>query len=107
MNSYNTKIKVATDILVSRAGDATQKINAMDNRLKEIAQVVKGTRSYWIGDAGDTCRNQYESEQAQINELIERLKKQPKTLLSIAGVYVDTEREAVNVSTPLPDNVID
>ena len=106
MNSSNTIIKVSTDILSSRAGRASEKINAIDQRLKEINRVVKGTKCYWIGEAGESCRNSYEQQCNNINELMERLKKQPRTLLIIAGVYSQEEAKIVNIGSSLPDNVI-
>ena len=105
--SSNTKICVTTEILIARANDATRKIDIMENRLNSIERIVSSTKSYWVGEAGDACRRRYESELEVIQEIMKRLKGQPGTLLTIANVYQETEEEAVSVSRPLPENVID
>lgn len=106
LNSSNTRIRVTSDVLISRADTAVRQIQNMENRLQAIQRVVNATKSYWIGEAGDACRQKYESEQADIDELMKRLKGQPRTLLTIAGVYKNVEETAREMSVPLPDDVI-
>ena len=102
-----TKIRVTPDVLISRANDAQRDISAMDNTLKEISRILKGTRSYWVGEAGDTCRARYEEHQSEVEDIMKKLKNQPKTLLTMANVYKETETAAKNASAPLPSDVID
>lgn len=107
MSGAEIILRVTPEVLAARADDAARKINEMDTCLKEISRVVYSTKGYWIGEAGDACRRQYEKEQDVVDQLTARLKEQPQKLLSIAGVYTKKEQEAENVSTPLPGNVID
>lgn len=107
LNSSNTRIRVTAEVLISRANDAEQKINSMDSRLQNIQRIVSATRHYWVGEAGDACRRRYENEQQEIRELMKRLKGQPKTLLKIANIYRETEEAATDISSPLPENVIE
>lgn len=102
-----TKLRVTPEVLVSRANDAQRDISAMDNTLKEIARILRGSKSYWIGEAGDVCRAKYEDQQSEVEDIMKKLKNQPKTLLSMANIYKETEAEAKNASAPLPSDVID
>lgn len=107
LSGLNTSIRVTPEILKSRASDADQKIREMDRLLHDIQKKINGTGNYWIGEAGEACRKCYESRQNEVDEIMKRLKNQPKTLLTIANVYAEEEQQAVNESAPLPSNVID
>lgn len=107
LSSGNTHIWVTPEVLISRAAEVTQKIDSMDRVLQSIQRKVNATKSYWTGEASDVCRRQYISEQEEISEIMKRLKNQPRTLLTIANVYKQTEEAAQNISVPLPGNIID
>lgn len=107
LNSTNASIRVTPEQLIALSGDAQGRISEMERLLETIKRKVDGTKNYWIGDAGNTCRRQYEKQQDEVSEIVKRLKAQPKTLLTIANVYVETERQTVGISAPLPGDVID
>ncbi len=100
-------LRVTPEILISRASDVTTAVDAMDKTMKEIGSIVKGTSSYWKSDAGNKCRADYEKNQEGIDVIINRLKGQPKTLLTMANLYRTTEQEAKAVSQSLPIDPVD
>ena len=107
MDASNTTIKVTTEILSAKANDAAERINILERCLEDIRSTVENTKGYWIGEAGEKCRQQYEKQQDMVSEVLKRLKKQPQTLLSIAGVYSNTENTAREVSMILPGDALD
>ncbi|MCD7746718.1 MAG: WXG100 family type VII secretion target [Lachnospiraceae bacterium] len=106
LNSSNTRIRVTPEVLKTRAGDAEERIGQMETALSEILRIVRGTSSYWTGEAADTCRQKYLEEQEQVDEILKRLKAQPKTLLTIANVYESKETEATGASSSLPSDAL-
>lgn len=106
LNSSNTKIRVTPETLKSRASDAQTRIDQMDTALSEILRIVRGTSSYWTGEAANICRQKYLEEQEQVETVLKRFKGQPKTLLSIANVYIAGEKEATDASSLLPSDAL-
>ena len=107
LNSGNTTIRVTPEQLRAIASEAAGSISELERILQSVKMKVDVTKRYWIGEGGDVCRAQYEKQQEEVSEIIKRLKTQPKTLLTIAGVYKEKEDLAVSISAPLPDNLID
>ncbi|MCD8076176.1 MAG: WXG100 family type VII secretion target [Lachnospiraceae bacterium] len=106
LNSSNTTIRVSPDVLKSRASEAESKISQMNTALSGILQVVRSTSSYWTGEAADLCRKKYEEQQEQVETIMERMKIQPKTLLTIANVYQEGEEAATEASSQLPSDAL-
>lgn len=100
-------IKVSTEELVRRANDASTKISRMDQCLQSIERTVNATRSYWVGEGAESCRQRYDNQTDEIEEVMRRLRNQPKTLLTIGNVYSEAEEQNRNRSAPLPTNPID
>lgn len=103
---FDISIKVNTEILMRLAGEAEKQISDVETCLREIGVLIERTGSYWVGEAGDKCRFQYKQQQDDVEMILNQIKQQPEKLLDIAGVYRDTENEAVNVSLPLPGDII-
>lgn len=103
---FDISIKVDTETLNVLAGEAEKQISNVEICLRETGVLIERTGSYWLGEAGDKCRLQYKQQQDDVETILNQIKKQPEKLLEIAGVYRSTENEAVNVSTPLPGDII-
>lgn len=103
----NTGFRVTPEVLQKRAAAAAEKIDVIERQLMSIRRTVKGTGNYWIGEAGNGWREQYERQQDKTEELLRRLKEQPVTLLAIANRYSSVEVEVKEKSMPLPIDVID
>lgn len=102
MADGNRTLRVNTDILTQRASDAERKISNMESRLNEIKSLIDRTSGYWIGEAGDKCRKDYQEQQDSVNKILKEMKTEPQKLLEIAGVYVSKEKDAAGKSGPLP-----
>lgn len=100
------EIKVTTEELVNKADSVTTYIGKVSSSFDKIAELMKKTENYWIGDAGDLHRKIYNDEKANIEEMFRRLKEHPQDLKAIAGVYTEAEKAIVNIANELPGDLI-
>lgn len=100
------QLKVAPEELQKKAGDIEGQIQNAERNWNGLCDVVKASRHYWEGDAGDCGRKLLESIMDDVQTVFRRLKEHPSDLLKMAGVYNDTEARASELANSLPDDVI-
>ena len=83
----SVSIKVDTAALRRQATELSARRKAMESRIAQLDTVVRRTRSYWIGDAGDEYRALYESEKRDVDAMLQRMKVYPQELLEVSGAY--------------------
>lgn len=105
-NWGNVTIKVSTQALKQQADEVSRRISSLTTRFAELERVVRSTRSYWIGDAGEMHRGVYEEQKEDVTEMLLRLREHPTDLLKIAGIYEETEAKQVESLMTLEENVI-
>ena len=93
--------------LSAQAAVVEQKINALVHEFSDMEQLMKGTTSYWGGEAGDFHREQYLSYKNYIEEMIRRYREHVADLRQMAGVYDTAERVAVTAADSLPPSFLD
>ncbi len=99
-------IKVDTAGLVSTADAVSKSIRNMRECFEQLETIISRTSHYWIGEAGDLHRKIYQGQKPQIEEMMKRLEEHPADLLTIAGVYVPTEKNAESIAESLPGDVV-
>ena len=67
------------------------------NDINQITNEVTGTSSYWLGEAGNKQRSDYEDSMQKINSMLDRLGTYPTRILQMAGIY--EESETINKQT--------
>ena len=100
-------IKVNTATLHNQANTVANLINMVKENFSTLQETVNGTNSYWIGEAGDAHREKYAKQQSKFDEAIRRLTENVTDLRIMAGVYDDTERQALSEAESLIGAVID
>ncbi len=100
------EFKVTTEALKTQAGEVTRRIERVVQCFEELAQTIRGTHSYWIGEAGNLYRRSYEERKDDLNEMFNRLKEHPKDLLQIAGIYEEGEQKVTESFSALQTNAI-
>ena len=100
------QLRVTPEQLKIKATETTAEINQMSQAFDELARVVARTSHYWIGEAGNSHRQEYEKEKKEIDEMLRRLKEHPADLLKMANVYETTEDKVEALAADLPDDVI-
>lgn len=99
-------VKVTTEVLESKAGEAEDAINSLKSSFEEISSKMKQTSGYWEGEAGTLYRENYVKLQEAVQEILKSLQEYPTKLLNIAGVYKTTEQKNVGTSNALKSDLL-
>ena len=99
-------IKVTTEELLSKADIVKTKVAQMQRDIDEAERLLNNTASYWLGDAGDKKRRDFQKRKQQADQVVRRLSEYPRDLLEMAGIYVETEESAVQAAESLVQDVI-
>ena len=99
-------LKVSLDKMKSKASELTGQINKIETNWKNLANVVRKSKSYWQGDASDLHRKYLEECEEEVQEILKRLKEHPSDLLTMMGIYDEAEKKADQLANSLPDDVI-
>lgn len=95
-------LKVRTEELTQQAGTVKTQIDRMESGFDALKRLVDGTTNFWIGEAGEHHRSQYQSKLEQIETILRRYREQVRDLEEMAGVYVDVEQLNEEISEALP-----
>ena len=95
-------LKVRTEELTQQASTVRNQIGSMESGFDALKQLVDGTANFWIGEAGEHHRSQYQSKLEQIETILRRYREQVRDLEEMAGVYVDVEQLNEEISEVLP-----
>lgn len=63
--SGNVTVKVTPEVLKQKAAEVSQQIRVLDSLFKQLESKVNGTRSYWVGEAGEMHRRAYIEEKKE------------------------------------------
>ncbi len=99
-------IKVSSDALQKKAAEVSSRITSVSNRFTELEQIIRSTKHYWIGEAGDVHRSLYEERKSDVQLMIRRLREYPTELLQISGNYVAAEKTVEDSFSGLGGDVI-
>lgn len=104
MNGF--RVKVETGVLRTTASDVTGLTRMLQSDFDELQDCVRLTSRYWVGAAGDQYRREFDAEKKETSELLALLGKYPVDLLTMAGVYEDTERVNAQNTSALPSDIL-
>ena len=99
-------IKVTTEELQAKADIVKVKVAQMQADINEAERLLNNTASYWLGDAGDKKRKDFQKKKQQADEVVRRLSEYPRDLLERAGIYVAAEKENASRPASLPTDFI-
>lgn len=100
------RVKVDTQALRTAASEVTSLTRALQSDFDELQSCVRKTSCYWVGAAGDQYRREFDAEKQETSELLALLSKYPADLLTMAGVYEDTERANTQGNGMLPSDIL-
>lgn len=87
----DVEIKVTPAVLRQKAAEVSDRISHVQALLVELERLIRATRGYWIGTAGDAHRREYMDQKDNIAEILRRLRLHPTDLLKISGNYIEGE----------------
>lgn len=99
-------LKVTPNVLVRMANDIEKRIADVENLFGQMDSEISRTRFFWEGEASDLHSSQYEALKGEIGETTKRLSSHPQNLLTMAGLYSETETNAVAAAQSLKADVI-
>ena len=100
------QLKVSPQELKSKSGEIEKQIAYVEPNLNSINDVIKSTKSYWEGEAGDQYRKFLKDNDSEIQKILKRMKEHPTDLQKMAGVYDEAERKARQLAEGLSDQII-
>lgn len=100
------QMKVDTGVLRATAGEVAGLTRTLQSDFDELQACVRQTARYWVGAAGDQYRREFDAEKQETSELLALLGKYPSDLLSMAGIYEDSEEQNLQSSTALPSDIL-
>lgn len=100
------EIRVSTSELRRQAAEVSRRVQSLATRFSELERTVSGTKSYWIGEAGDLHRQLYAERKDDIETMLRRLREHPVDLLKISGNYEQTEETVATSFGTLRGDVI-
>lgn len=104
MDSF--RLKVDPEVLKTQAKELDLAINRFENNWNKMIQIIKKSKSYWIGEASDVHQEFGEDAAEEIVVILKKVRQNPKNLEKISGLFLKTENELVQLSNSLPDDVI-
>lgn len=99
-------VKVDTSVLRTAAEDVRNLTRTLQADFDELQDRVRQTSRYWAGAAGDQYRKEFDGEKKETSEILSLLGKYPTDLLSMAGIYEDTESRNTQETSALPSDIL-
>lgn len=99
-------IKVTPEQVAAYAQRMDVLIKKIKKDFEEMDKTVSAQTGFWEGQAEESYRNTYFANHSEVEEALTRLGKIPGTLLSISGVYEQTENALSQMADILPDDII-
>lgn len=94
------------ETLNQKAVEVENSVANMRNRFETIRTLVSKSCGYWIGEAGDLHRQNYENQRDNIDAILKRLGEHPGDLRAIAQEYTTVELKAQEIASDLPGDVL-
>lgn len=98
--------RVTTEQLEQKSASVASRVRSMTASFSDVKRRVDAFPAYWQGDASDAYRAAFRLHQAEFEVMVRRISEHVGDLAQIAGIYNAAEREAVESTGALPDDVI-
>ena len=100
------ELLVKPEILNQKAVEVENSVANMRSRFETIRTLVSKSSGYWIGEAGNLHRQNYENQKDNIDTILRRLAEHPGDLRTIAQTYTSVELKAQEIASDLPGDVL-
>lgn len=99
-------LKVSTSVLKAKSQEILKQIKEIEKNWKLLYDCVDKSQNYWVGEASNQHRRSIADDKQDMEQVIKKLKEHPKDMLTMAGVYIETEKQATKIANALPKDVI-
>ena len=104
---FTGQISVTPEQLVEKSEELRRIVATLKTKFAELNAVVEESKSYWIGDAGDSIRKEYADLNQDLEVFLQEMGDYPVKLEQMAGVYVSHDSSALQKAEALPSDVLD
>ncbi len=94
----NAQIRVNPEDLLRAASELNKKISTLTRTFEEMYTRVQNTQNYWLGDASEAYRKQFQKERPETDTAFARIKEHVTDLQSMAAVYMGAETANVDLT---------
>lgn len=98
-------LRVTPEELKTQKNVVQTDLNNIRNDINQITTEIRGTSSYWQGDAGNKQRTEYENRVQSIDQMLLRLQSYPDRLLQMAGIYENAEEISKDTASRMPADI--
>lgn len=102
----SVQLLVTPEVMNAKAGDVEKCVSNMRRRFDAMKTLVDKSKGYWVGEAGDMHRQNYEEQKENIETVLKRIAEHPVDLRNIAQTYTSTELKAESIIQELPGDVL-
>ena len=95
-------IKVTTEELENQSNVANSELTKMQSLFDELNTTILKVGNYWTGAASDFHCEAYKKQMQKVTEIVARYREHIVDLRTMAGIYTEAERQAVNLVDELP-----
>ena len=85
-------VRVNTDSMLNQSNLVKEDVEKIDTKWKSIADLIKGSKGYWEGEASDAHIKAFKEIEDDGEMVIKRLGENVITLQKDAGIYVDVTK---------------
>lgn len=98
-------LRVTPEELKAQSNKVSTDIENVKNDIEQLKQIVKNTDAYWLGEAGNHARTNFEAGYPEMDKAVTRLGTYPTRLLQMAGIYEVTEENNDSVASAMAADV--
>lgn len=99
-------IRVSTEKLLSTSVEVEGKIRQLEKALNDAQRIVEACKSYWDGEGPTAYITAYREKTEVIEKAFLRFRENVTDLQTIAGVYTQAEKSAVEINQELQVDLI-
>lgn len=99
-------IKVSTDQLVKTSANVETKIQQLEKAMENISEVINSSKGYWNGESHIAFTKAYQKKNDVIAMAFKRFRENVTDLLTVAGVYEQTEKTITQLNQTLRVDLI-
>ena len=100
-------IRVTPEELKKNAAELTEEIREIRNQYQTIETLVQKLPASWEGEAGGHHREAFRSYMERVETVLKSCEQKPVQLLTMAGIYEETESKNQEKTGLLSRNVIE
>lgn len=102
----NYTVTVSTDRMYQKASELEALVEKLDSALTQVAEIVKRTDAYWVGDAAEIVRTEAREGVKLAENNHKNLTREIENFRLITEQYHSAEKKNSEDSSQLPSSIL-